>query len=98
MLAAILNSSVGAWFIDLNGRKFGRGYNEVGVSLLRRFPMPELSQVPSPLIRTVVNHVTTLIGSYEDFSLDHASLVDDIILREFYRLDAEEIEMLKPSF
>ena len=40
MFAAILNSSVGAWFIDLNGRKFDRGYNEVGVSLLRRFPMP----------------------------------------------------------
>ena len=96
ILAAILNSSVAAWYIDLNGRKFGHGYNEVGISLLRRFPMPDLSQVPSPVIYNVVDYVRTLMGSYQDFDHECASALDDLVLKNLYRLDPEEIEMLKP--
>ena len=95
MFAAILNSSVGAWYIDLNGRKFDRGYNEVGVSLLRRFPMPNLNQVSSPLIHNVVNYVSKLMSSYEDFNYENASELDDIVLRDLYRLDSDDVEILK---
>ena len=46
-LVAVLNSSVAAWFIDLNGRKRRHGYNEVSISLLRRIPIPDLNQTPN---------------------------------------------------
>ena len=97
LLAALLNSSVAAWFFDLNGRKFRHGYNEVGVSLLRRFPMPDLGQVPRPVIRRVVDGVSELVGAYQDFDHERADALDDIVLRDLYRLDPEEIQILKPE-
>ena len=95
LLAAILNSSVAAWYLDLNGRKFRRGYNEVGVSLLRRFPIPDLRQVSSPVIRRVVDNVNTLMSSYRDFDHETASTLDDIVLRDIYRLDSQDVSILR---
>ena len=95
LFAAILNSSVSAWYIDLNGRKFRDGYNEVGVSLLRRFPIPNLSHVPIPVIRRVADNVRRLMDQSQDFDPETASTLDEIVLRDLYRLDLEDIEMLR---
>ena len=95
LFAAILNSSLAAWYIDLNGRKFGHGYNEVGVSLLRRFPIPDLRQVSIPFIRRVVENVKALMDSYQDFDHESASTLDDIVLHDLYRLDPEDVAILR---
>ena len=95
LLAAILNSSVAAWYLDLNGRRFANGYNEIGVSLLRRFPIPDLRQVSSPVLRRIVEGVNALVGSYLEYDHESASMLDDIVLRDLYRLDMEDIEILR---
>ncbi len=96
LLAAILNSSVAAWYLDLNGRKLSRGYNEIGVSLLRRFPIPDLGQISSLVIRRVADSVNALMDSYMDFDYESAFRLDEIVLRDIYRLDLEDMDILKP--
>ena len=54
-----------------------------------------MNQVSSPLIHSVVNYVSKLITSYEDFDYERASELDDIVLRDLYRLDSDDIEILK---
>lgn len=97
MFAAILNSSIAAWYLDLNGRKFAHGYNEIGISLLRRFPIPNLSQVPVSVVQKVVETAGRLTNIAPVFDHASASELDDIVLRDMYRLDEEEIGLLKPS-
>ena len=97
VLAAILNSSVAAWFIDLNGRKFRNGYSEVAVSLLRRLPIPDLGQVPKSAIQSMADSVIEIAGSYQDFDHGSASALDDVVLRDLYRLEQRDIEILKPQ-
>lgn len=98
LLAALLNSTVAAWFIDLNGRKFGHGYNELGINLLRRFPMPDLGRVKGSVIQKVIESVNLLASSNQDFDHESASALDDLVLSELYQLDVEDIELLKPPF
>ena len=95
LLVAILNCSVAAWYMDLNGRKLGHGYNEIGVSLLRRFPIPDLGQVSSLVIRRIADSVYALMDSYLDFDYERASRLDDIVLHDLYRLDPEDMAILK---
>ena len=40
LLTAVMNSSIAAWFIGSNARRFRGGYTEAGVSQLRRMPVP----------------------------------------------------------
>ena len=93
-MAAILNSSLAAWYFDLNGRKFGNGYHEVGVSLLRRFPIPDLRDVSSSVVRRVIENMNVLMDSYEKFDHERASALDEIVLRDLYRLEMDDMELL----
>ena len=96
LLAAVLNSSVAAWYIDLQGRKFQRGYSEVTVSLLRRMPVPDFGLVPNSVVRQVIASVRVLVSSLERFDDDAASSLDDLVLRDLYLLDDREIDLLRP--
>ena len=97
-LAAVLNSSVSAWFIDLNARKYRDGYNKIGVSLLRRLPIPDLHRVPRANLHRVISYVRDLAGtfSFTEFNHELASSLDDIVLRDLYFLSDEEIALVKP--
>ena len=95
-LSAILNSSVLAWYIDLNARKFRNGYNKIGVSLLRRLPIPDLSQIHGPTLRRVVGMARVLENSFEGFDHELASSLDDLVLRELYGLSDEDISLVRP--
>ena len=99
LLTAALNSSVSAWFIDLNARKYRDGYNKIGVSLLQRMPVPNLASVSSASRRWVLDHVRELAGSFSSTEFDHglASSLDDIVLRDLYFLTEEDIALVKPS-
>ena len=97
ILAAVLNSSVAAWFIDLNGRKYRSGYNEVAVSLVRRLPIPEFNQIPAPVMQHVIALARNLAGSFEEFDFASLSSLDDIVLRNLYRLEDEELKIVKPQ-
>ena len=95
LLAAILNSSVAAWYLDLNGRRFRNGYNEIGVSLLRRFPIPDLREVSRPVLRRIVEGVNVLVNSYLKYDHKIAAMLDDIVLQDLYRLDMEDMKILR---
>ena len=95
LFAAVLNSSLSTWYVDLNGRRFGRGYKEVGVSLLRGFPMPDFGQVPSVVVQEVVDRVSELMESDRDFDHSRASNLDDLVLRYLYQLSMEETAIVK---
>ena len=97
LLAAVLNSSVVAWYLGMNGRKFQHGYSEVGVSLLRRLPIPDLQFAPDHVVRQVVSSARKLSGSFEEFDHGVASSLDDLVLRNLYSLNDEEINILKPD-
>ena len=99
LLMAALNSSVSAWFIDLNARKFRDGYNKIGVSLLRRMPVPHLGSVLNASRRQVLDYVRELTSSFSSTEFDHemASSLDDIVLHELYFLTEEDIALVKLS-
>ena len=97
VLAAVLNSSASAWFLDMNSRKYRDGYNKIGVALLRRLPIPDLSRVPQIHVRSVIASVREVLGSSEDVDLGAEAALDDLVLRELYDLSDEEIALLKPQ-
>ena len=97
VLTAVLNSSLTAWYIDLNARKYRNGYNKIGVALLRQLPIPDFGQIPKSTIRAVASAVRELADSSREFDYFAASSLDDLVLRELYFLDAEDIRMLKPQ-
>ena len=97
LLAAVLNSSVVAWYLGMNGRKFARGYSEVAVSLLRRVPIPDLQFVPDRVVRQVVWSARELSSSFEEFDHGAASALDDLVLRDLYSLSDVDINILKPD-
>ena len=97
ILAAILNSSTSAWFIDLNARKYRNGYNKIGVGLLRRLPIPDLSRTPRTSIQRTIDMVRTLIDPSKEFDYALASSIDDLVLRELYRLSDDDMKVVKPQ-
>ncbi len=97
VLAAVLNSSASAWFLDMNSRKYRDGYNKIGVALLRRLPIPDLARVPQVHVRSVIASVRKLLGASEDVDLSAETALDDLVLRKLYDLSDEEIALLKPG-
>ena len=75
VLAAILNSGVTSWYIDLNASKYGHGYNRITVALLRRVPIPDLELVPKACLRRVTGMVRELIDPSSPY--DH-HLVEEL--------------------
>ena len=97
VLTAVLNSSVSAWFIDLNARKYREGYNKIGVALLRRLPIPDLGRIPNAELGRVVTLARELVDPSKEFDNRAASFLDDLVLRELYGLSNEEIAILRPE-
>lgn len=96
VITAVLNSSVSAWFIDLNARKFARQYNELSVSLLRRVPIPDISQVRHATLWRVIDLTRRLMNNSAEFDRELALTLDDIVLREMYLLSDSEAEFITP--
>ena len=97
VLTAVLNSSLTAWYIDLNARKYRNGYNKVGVALLKQLPIPDFGRIPTPAIRTVASAVRELADSSQEFDYARASALDDLVLRQLYLLGEKDITILKPQ-
>ena len=97
VLAAVLNSSVPTWFIELNARKYRDGYNKIGVSLLRRLPIPDLRRVPNVDLRRIIATVRDITASFRDVDYGLASTLDELVLRDLYRLSDDDITLLKPQ-
>ncbi len=94
VLTAILNSSVSSWFIDTNARKYRNQYNKLGVSLLRRMPVPDLRMIPFNTLRRVVDLTTTLVTGATDSDRDLALSLDAIVLRDLYGLSDKEVALV----
>lgn len=98
ILAAVLNSNVVAWFMDLNARKHRYGYSEAAISLLKRLPIPDLNQVPKAVMRHVVESVWELASPSRDYDHARASMLDDTVLRDLYGLTDEDLKVLRPEY
>ena len=96
VLTALLNSSVSSWFIDSNARKYRNQYNKLGVSLLRRMPIPDLHAIPLNTLRRVADLTMILVNGASDFDRDIALSLDDMILRELYGLSDGEVALVTP--
>ena len=94
VLTAILNSSVASWFIDSNARKYRNQYNKLGVSLLRKVPIPDLGEIPANTLRRVVDLTATLVSGDKDFDRDIAMSLDDLVLSDLYGLTHGEAELV----
>ena len=46
-------------------------------------------------MRRVVESVRALADSHQDFEQDAVTMLDDIVLRDLYRLDPAEMEIVK---
>ena len=96
VLTAILNCGVSSWFIDSNARKYRNQYNKLGVALLRRMPIPDLSMIPVNTLRRVVDLTVTLVNGTTEFDRDLALSLDEIVLRDLYGLSDGEIALVTP--
>ena len=94
VLTAILNSSLVAWFVGLNARKFRRQYNELTVSLLNKVPIPDLNQTNPTTLQRVVELTEQLMSGSEGFDRQLAVTLDNLVLREMYLLSEDEIGIL----
>lgn len=94
VLTAILNSSVASWFIDSNARKYRNQYNKIGVSLLRKMPIPDLAEIPVNTLRRVVDLTATLVNGDNAFDRDIAMSLDDLVLSDLYGLTHGEAELV----
>ncbi len=95
-MAAILNSSVSAWFIDQNARKFARGFNELSVSLLKRIPVPNPIDLPGEHMRVIVESVKAIILDSSVDTLSAELELDDLLLDVVYRLSDEHVDLVRP--
>ena len=95
-MAALLNSSVSAWYIDQNARKFAHGFNELTVSLLRRVPIPDPRLVAGPDIRRVVEIARALVSGAIDLDREVEAKLDDLLLDVVYRMSDAEVHLVRP--
>ena len=94
ILTALLNSSVSAWFIDLNARKYRSQYNKIAGSLLRQMPIPDLGSIPLNALRKVIALTRSLVEETTDVSDNLGPSLDEIILRDLYGLSEEEVALI----
>ena len=87
LLTAILNSNVIAWYIDLNARKFGHGYNKIGVGLLRSVPIPDFHRAGSTTIRQIVVLARHLMKPAREYDVQAIEELNRIVFSELYQLD-----------
>ena len=96
MLIANLNSSVSAWYIDSNARKFRNQYNKLSVSLLRQVPTPDLTRVPLQIRRRIIDRTKALVRDDVEFDIEAAAELDDLVMREVYGLTDDEVSLVAP--
>ena len=89
-LTAILNSSITSWFVDMNARKYRSQYNKLGVSLLRKMPIPDIGTISSNTLRRVMDITRVLVHGYRSFDRDLALSLDQIVLEHLYGLSSNE--------
>jgi hypothetical protein len=73
---AVLNSTVCNWYLRTYAPKYGRGYNRLEVTLLNGVPMPDLAQVDSRTLTSIIEMVDQ-ISKKPDDKLDDE--LDDMI-------------------
>ena len=96
VLVAILNSSAISWFIDLNARKYRSQYNKLGVALLRRVPIPDLSRISLSTLQQIISLSREVIFGSNNSSLDLSLQLDQLVLQDCYRLSDSEISLVAP--
>ena len=96
MLTAVLNSSVSAWYIDSNARKFRSQYNKLSVALLRNVPIPDLTRIPLRIRRRVIEKANQLCSASDEFDIETARALDQMVMRDVYGLGADEVALVAP--
>ena len=96
VLAALMNSSVVGWFIDMNARKLRGGYNKLSISLIRRIPVPNLNDIKLADLRRVVDLTRSVVSHPSEFDYESLTELDGFVSRDLYRLSEPEIDLITP--
>jgi hypothetical protein len=85
---AVLNSSVGAWYIRTHVPTYSRGYSRLEPATLKAIPVPFVEQVETSLLEEIAQLV--------DRSAESADAQErlDRLVRELYSLREEEAEIV----
>jgi hypothetical protein len=84
---ALLNSSVGHWYLSTHAPKYGGGYNRVEVSLLRGMPVPNPADVHPSVLRELIEIVDK--AGRDDFSQTENQKLERIVA-DLYNLSPVE--------
>jgi anti-anti-sigma regulatory factor len=76
LFCAVLNSTICNWYIRTYAPKYGRGYNRLEVTLLNAVPVPDLANIDSRTLSSIVEMVDQ-ISKKPDEKLDDA--LDDLV-------------------
>lgn len=96
VLAALMNSSVVGWFIDMNARKLRSGYNKLSISLIRRIPVPNLNDISLAKIRRIVELTRSVVSQSSEFNYEMIAELDGLVSQDLYRLSESEIDLITP--
>lgn len=83
-VCAVLNSSIGAWYIRTHVPTFSRGYSRLEPATLKGMPMPNLEDIDAPLLEEVARLVDEVAVS------KLAERRIDEIMHALYSLKEEE--------
>lgn len=89
---AVLNSSMGAWYIRTHVPMFSRGYSRLEPATLKGMPVPNLAEVGAPLM----NEVAELVDRASTSRPAEARI--ESIMRELYSLKDEEAALMGIKF
>lgn len=79
---AVLNSTVCNWYIRTFAPKYGGGYNRLEVGLLKSIPVPDLSEIDSSTLTSIVGMVDRLFATENSHRNEVAEIdkeLDDIV-------------------
>jgi Eco57I restriction-modification methylase/TaqI-like C-terminal specificity domain len=92
LLCALLNSKVGAWWFDTNGKKRGSGV-DVGVDRLRQFPLPKASTGLAE-VEKLVDWIIAAKANTPNADVSGAEQKMDALIYGLYGLSEDDIRLL----
>tara|TARA_R110000868_G_scaffold51440_6_gene163104 strand:+ start:852 stop:3488 length:2637 start_codon:yes stop_codon:yes gene_type:complete len=94
-VSAVLNSSIGNWFIGRFAHKYGNGYNRLEVDLLKRMPIPDPSSIPPAQFNRLMKLVDR--AQTRDAGISVEMEIDDIVFEIYEFNDKQKAALLGES-
>jgi hypothetical protein len=86
---AVVNSSVGFWYIATQSHRYGQGYVMLEPKTLEDVPVPDPSQIPTRAMKSLLGLVNSRLSQDGEDAIQVERQIDAIIA-ELYELSEEE--------